>query len=89
MYKLILYGFLFLIFAVLLLVNLYLIMGLLFPGLSLQIEQRFMGALRRKSGSIILGDSDRYVRRRNLKLSIWFNLVSIIIQLTMYLIIFP
>jgi hypothetical protein len=89
MYKLIVYGFLFLIFAVLLLVNLYLIMGLLFPGVSLQIEQRFMGALRRKSGSIIWGDSDRYVRRRNLKLSIWFNLVSIIIQLTMYLIMFP
>jgi hypothetical protein len=89
MYKLIVYGFLFLIFAVLLLVNLYLIMGLLFPGVSLQIEQRFMGAFRRKSGSIIWGDSDRYVRRRNLKLSIWFNLVSIIIQLTMYLIMFP
>ena len=80
--KPILYFITFVLSTVSLAISLYFLLGIVFPNLNVRIEN-WVKKILKKPSPLILGDSDSYIRRRNVKLVILFYLIYVLSRLIM------
>ena len=73
-----------LISVISILVSAYLIIGLISPGLNLDIEHKIKKYFRGKS-SVIFVESRSYIRQRNIRLIMWSILIVTTSKLVLYI----